>query len=441
MSTTSFPSETLSITSEAEGIVQRYLDKQAKGLPCGDLRDLVMVHYAGLVERTARKFAGIEPFEDLVQVGFIGLLNALGKFDPEAGVRFNTYATYLVAGEMKHYLRDKTGTIRQPAWLQELRHKVNRGATMLTTELGRVPTEREIAEAIGTTEAAVKEVFLTQDLLRVGSLDAMPMGDEEAESELDKIDAAQFSPAQLSVEDRVVLEAAMSQLRDLERDVLTLFHFEALNQTEIAAKLGISCNYVSHILRQSLGKLRKILSNEEAKDRMIRRQERVGGGADHDIVDGATGAYTEAYFRTRLQEEIHRASFEGAEVGVMVVTFDGLQGLRKFYGAASVEAFLFDAAEFFRDGVRRLDVVARFGESGFAIILPSSRKNVAAVKERLHAKLEAWVSGRYGNTGAVGVTVAEAEAPHDGKSANDVLAHMGFGKPATYVAPRLAKAA
>lgn len=432
--------ETISLTSEAEGLVQRYLDKRAKGLPCGDLRDLVMVHYAGLVERTARKFAGIEPFEDLVQVGFIGLLNALGKFDPEAGVRFNTYATYLVAGEMKHYLRDKTGTIRQPAWLQELRHKVNRGATMLTTELGRTPTEREIAEAIGTTEAAVKEVFLTQDLLRVGSLDAMPIGDEEAESELDKIDAAQFSPAQLSVEDRVVLEAAMSQLRDLERDVLTLFHFESLNQTEIAAKLGISCNYVSHILRQSLGKLRKILVNEEAKDRMIRRQER---SQDREIVDSATGAYTEAYFRTRLQEEIHRASFEGAEVGVMVVTFDGLEGLRKFYGAASVEAFLFDAAEFFRDGVRRLDVVARFGESGFAIILPSSRKNVAGVKERLHKKLEAWVGGRYGNTGAVRVTVAEAEAPHDGRNANEVLAHMGFAKGSAMAAPapRLAKAA
>ncbi len=439
--TTPSSGETLSITNEAEGLVQRYLEKQAKGLPCGDLRDLVMVHYAGLVERTARKFAGIEPFEDLVQVGFIGLLNALGKFDPGAGVRFNTYATYLVAGEIKHYLRDKTQTIRQPAWLQELRHKVNRGATMLTTELGRTPTEREIAEAIGVSEASVKEVFLTQDLLRVGSLDAMPMGDEEGDSELDKIDAAQFSPAQLSVEDRVVLEAAMGQLRDLERDVLTLFHFESLNQTEIAAKLGISCNYVSHILRQSLGKLRKILSNEEAKDRMIRRQERV---EDRSIVDGTTGAYTEGYFRTRLQEEIHRAGFEGGEVGVMIVTFDGLEGLRKFYGAQSVESFLFDAAEFFREGVRRLDVVARFGETGFAIILPSSRKNVAAVKERLHAKLEAWVGGRYGNTGAVGVRVAEAESPHDGRTANDVLAHMGFGKASKAVAAapaRLARAA
>lgn len=145
-------SNSLSLTQDPEGLVQRYIEKKSMDKPCGDLKDLIMVHYTGLVERTARKFAGIEPFEDLVQVGYIGLLNALSKFDPEAGVRFNTYATYLVAGEIKHYLRDKTQTIRQPAWLQELRHKVNKGATMLQSELGRVPTEREIAEAIGVSE-------------------------------------------------------------------------------------------------------------------------------------------------------------------------------------------------------------------------------------------------------------------------------------------------
>lgn len=415
-------SQTLSLNQDPEGLVQRYLERKAADRPCADLKDLIMVHYTGLVERTARKFSGIEPFEDLVQVGYIGLLNALGKFDPEAGVRFNTYATYLVAGEMKHYLRDKTQTIRQPAWLQELRHKVNKGATMLHTELGRTPTEREIAEAIGVSESSVKEVFLTQDLLRVGSLDAMPINDEDGDSELDKLDGAQFSPAQLSVEDRVVLEAAMSQLRELERNVLTLFHFESLNQTEIAGKLGISCNYVSHILRQSLGKLRKILANEESKDRMIRRQER---NEDRAIVDASSGSYTEAYFHTRLEEEIHRAGFEGSEVGVMLVTFEGLEGLRKFYGAKSVDDFLFDAAEFFRDNVRRLDLVCRYGETGFALILPSTRKNVVAVKERLHDRLENWVSGRYGNTGAVGVKVTEAEAPRDGRNAKELLAAMG----------------
>ena len=219
---------------ESENLVLRYLED-----PRPELKDMIMVTYSGLVERTARKFSGIDAFEDLVQVGYIGLLNALAKYDATAGVRFNTYATYLVAGEIKHFLRDKSQTIRQPAWLQELRHRVNKAAAGLQTELGRAPTEREIADTLGVSESSVHEVIVTQDLLRVGSLDSMNDAEDDGESEVDKIDAAQFSPEQLSVEDRVVLEDAMSQLRDLEKEVLSMFHFEALSQTEIASKLDI----------------------------------------------------------------------------------------------------------------------------------------------------------------------------------------------------------
>src|SRR3569832_961889 len=160
-------SEFLSLHQDSEGLVVRYLKD-----PKPDMKDLIMVQYASLVERIARRFSGIEPYEDLVQVGFIGLLNALGKFDPGAGVRFNTYATYLVAGEIKHYLRDRSQTIRHPAWLQELRHKVNRSVSTLQHELGRIPTEREIAENQGITESSVREVFQTQEMLKVASLDA-----------------------------------------------------------------------------------------------------------------------------------------------------------------------------------------------------------------------------------------------------------------------------
>ena len=128
------------IGADGEELVARYLDH-----PRPDLKDLIMVRYANLVERVARKFSGLEAMEDLVQVGFIGLLNALGKYDPNAGVRFNTYATYLVAGEIKHYLRDRSQTIRQPAWLQELRHRVNKTVGTLRAELGREPSAGEVA--------------------------------------------------------------------------------------------------------------------------------------------------------------------------------------------------------------------------------------------------------------------------------------------------------
>lgn len=390
-----------------------------------------MVQYANMVERIARKFAGIEPFEDLVQVGFIGLLNALTKFDPEAGVRFNTYSTYLVAGEIKHYLRDRSQTIRHPAWLQELRHRVNKAVQLLQQSLGRVPTEREIADEVGVSETAVKEVFQTQEMLRVASLDQTAQGDDDGSSEVEKLDAAQFCPEQLSVEDRVVLEHAMKQLRDLERQVLLLFHFDSMNQTEIAAKLGISCNYVSHILRQSLAKLRKILSSEEEKDRVLRRQ---SAAIDYDIIDPETGAYTDGYFHSRLEEEIHRASAGEAQVALVTVNFKGLDSMRSFYGEQSVTDFMADAAEFFKSNVRRLDVVARFGKTGFGIILPSTGHNVALVRQRLLNKISSWLTHRVAATAGIAVEIGEACSPHQGRNGAELLAAAAL-RPASEYEP------
>ncbi len=406
-------SEFLSLHQDAEGLVLRYLKN-----PTPDLKDLIMVQYASMVERIARRFAGIEQFEDLVQVGFIGLLNALTKFDPEAGVRFNTYATYLVAGEIKHYLRDRSQTIRHPAWLQELRHKVNKTAAVLQQNLGRVPTEREIADEVGVTESAVKEVFQTQEMLRVASLDAAAQGEDDGTSEVEKLDAAQFCPEQLSVEDRVVLEHAMSQLRDLERQVLLHFHFDSMNQTEIAAKLGISCNYVSHILRQSLAKLRKILSKEEEKDRVLRRQ---SAEIDYDIVDSETGAYTDGYFQSRLQEEVHRATANSNQVALVLVNFKGLDAMRSFYGEQSVTDFMADAAEFFKGNVRRLDVVARHGKTGFGIILPSTGHNVGLVRTRLLSKIANWLAQRVAATAGIVVELGDACAPEHARNAAELL--------------------
>lgn len=406
-------SEAQGVGGDSEVLVARYIES-----PRADLKDLIMVEYASLVERIARKFSGIEAFEDLVQVGFVGLLNALSKYDPKAGVRFNTYATYLVAGEIKHYLRDRSQTIRQPAWLQELRHRINRATAMLQSEYGRVPNSREIAEYLSISESAVDEVLVSGDMLKVGSLDATVMGDEDT-AEVDRLDAADFCPEQLSVEDRVVLEHAMSQLRDLERQVLVLFHFESMNQTEIASNLGISCNYVSHILRQSLAKLRKILTVEEEKDRVLRRQTT---SVDYDLVCSTTGVYTESFFKGRLQEELHRANADDKELALVLVRFEGLDAMRRFYGEQSVLDFLTDAAEFLKTSVRRLDIVCRYGETGFAIILPFTGASVGLVRQRLLKQAGSWTFGRLGPRTSVSVQIGQAFVPKDGKSVSDLVA-------------------
>ncbi len=406
-------SEPLTDFHDSEGLVTRYLQN-----PRPDLKDMIMVQFASLVERIARRFAGLEPHEDLVQVGFIGLLNALSKFDPEAGVRFNTYATHLVAGEIKHYLRDRSQTIRHPAWLQELRFRVHKAAGLLQGQLARVPTELEISEELGVSEAAVREVYQTQEMLKLGSLDATPQGDDDG-AEVDNIDAADYSPEQISVEDRVVLEEAIKQLRDLERQVLVHFHFDSMNQTEIAHKLGISCNYVSHILRQSLAKLRRILANEDELDRNLKRH---ASALENDVIDPTTGAYNEDYFRNRLTEEVHRASSHEGALSLVLLDFTGMQSLLSFYGEASVRDFLADVADFLKSAVRRLDVVCRFGPTGFGIVLPATGSTVNVIQQRLTAKVDTWLTGRHAPNGPIQTRVGFAMFPDDARTAEELIA-------------------
>jgi RNA polymerase sigma-B factor len=405
--------EAIGLHQDPENLVLRYLEN-----PKPDLKDLIITEYSTLVERVARKFNGLEPLEDLVQVGYIGLLNALSKFDPNAGVRFNTYATYLIAGEIKHYLRDRSQTIRQPAWLQELRHKTTRASNVLQQTLGRTPTCREIADYLEVSECMVEDVLQTQEMLKIASLDSTPQSDDEGDSDVERLDSADFCPEQLTVEDRVVLESAMRQLRDLERQVLVYFHFDSLNQTEIANKLGISCNYVSHILRQSLAKLRKILTSEERKDAILRRQSDI---LDSDVLDSMTGAYTESYFNSRLQEEVHRATCDESAVSIVIVNFKGLSQLRSFYGENSVLDFMTDAAEFFKDQVRRLDIVCRYGESGYGIILPTTGHNVSVVRQRLVQRVTSWITARNGQNGPISVDIGHAACPDNGKTVVELL--------------------
>lgn len=406
---------------DAEGLVLEYLND-----PRPDLKDLIIVQYSGMVERIARRFSGVESVDDLTQVGYIGLLNALGKFDAKAGVRFNTYATHLVAGEIKHYLRDRSQTIRQPAWLQELRHKVNKAMTEMTAELGRTPTDREVAERLEVSESAIKEVKATREMLRVASLDASPGDDEDGDSDLDRLDSAMVSPEQVSVEDRVLLETAMQQLRDLEREVLVMFHFDALNQTEIANRLDISCNYVSHILRQSLTKLRRILNEDEENERLLRRDT----PDDKTVVDGETGVYDEGYFRSRLTEEVHRALSNESVCSVITVEIEGLKELGNFYGDATVRDFLQDTAQFLKGCVRTLDLVCRNGSTGFGIILPGTGPTVDKVVERIESRLDKWLVGRMSGGNGIRFEIGFACAPDHGRTVSDLF-KVVYGRTAT----------
>src|SRR5688572_7385465 len=149
--------------------------------------DLVHLHLS-LVEHCARRFRNRgEPYEDLVQVGTIGLIKAVDRFETDRGVEFSTYATPTVIGEIKRHFRDKGWAIRVPRRLQELRMQIGGATGELTQKLGRSPTPRELAEAIGCTVEEVMEGIESSNAYSTLSLDASDSSDDGPPSMLDTL--------------------------------------------------------------------------------------------------------------------------------------------------------------------------------------------------------------------------------------------------------------
>ena len=124
-----------------------------------ELREELIRRHAKLAEKVARNFLSSgEPFEDIAQEAYIGLVKAVDSFDPSLGIKFSTYATHKISGQIRHYLRDRTSVIRQPGWLHERRRKLARTAEGLRQKLNREPTIAEVAAELGIGEHEVREV-------------------------------------------------------------------------------------------------------------------------------------------------------------------------------------------------------------------------------------------------------------------------------------------
>jgi RNA polymerase sigma-B factor len=221
----------------SEDEIQERLARYARR-PDSKIRDEIVLQYANLVESIARRFLGAcEPLEDLVQEGYIGLIRSVDKYDANMGVKFSTYATHFIIGEIKHYLRDKGKIIKEPAWLQELNQRMTRVIESLNQKLGRQPTEREIAEVMHMPEGTVREILTTREVFKVTSLDG-DKDDTTGARDAEKIKDQKLFAFQLPVEDKIVLETALERLKDIERQVIAAHYYKGLNQTEIARQLG-----------------------------------------------------------------------------------------------------------------------------------------------------------------------------------------------------------
>jgi RNA polymerase sigma-B factor len=215
-------------------------------------RDQLAEEMLPLARALAGRYTGRgEPLDDLVQVACVGIMKAIDGFDLSRDVRFSSYATPTVLGEIKRYFRDKTWAMRVPRGMQELQIEIAKARDKLTTELGRSPTVQEIATIVNQPFEEVLTTIQSQDARRTRSLDE-PTGEDVTLAD----SIGEGDPELGRAEMRVLLDDAFGVLSARDREVLRLRFGDDLTQTEISKRVGVSQMQVSRIIRQALVRLR-----------------------------------------------------------------------------------------------------------------------------------------------------------------------------------------
>lgn len=242
--------------AQSAGLFEVLRDEDASEAARSVARDDLIALHLPLVEHLARRFTGRgEPYDDLVQVGTIGLIKAVDRFDTDRGVEFSTYATPTVVGEIKRHFRDRGWAIRVPRRLQELRLSLTTATSELSQELGRSPTVKELAERIGVSEESVLEGLESANAYATLSLDAPEGSGERQTSVVDSL--GDYDDALALVEDRETIKPLLDLLDERSRTILGLRFFRGMTQSQIAAEVGISQMHVSRLLSKALQTLRE----------------------------------------------------------------------------------------------------------------------------------------------------------------------------------------
>ncbi len=227
-----------------------------------EAREKLVMSHMNLVRFLANKFKNRgEPLDDLIQVGYLGLLKAIDRFDPSRGLEFTTYATPTIMGEIKRHFRDKGWSVRVPRRLQELSAKVNQATDVLTTELQRSPKIEEIAEYLDASVDEVLEAMESSSAYSSVPLEGTGNNDnDDAPSVLDRY-ATEDSALNIT-DDRLIIQEALKGFSPREREVIDLRFLQGMTQIEIAEQLGISQVQVSRLLRRTLKKIQDKIDPE-----------------------------------------------------------------------------------------------------------------------------------------------------------------------------------
>src|SRR5689334_16687446 len=218
-------------------------------------RDRIVERCLPLADHIARRFDGRgESRDDLVQVARVGLVNAVIRFDVNAGSDFVSFAVPTIMGEVRRHFRDNSWSVKVPRRLKELHLRLGAATAELSQRLGRAPTASELAAELDMDRDEVIEGLVAGSSYNTLSIDSGGSGNEDAPAIADTLGDVDLGLDQ--IENREALRPLLAALPERERTVLLLRFFESLTQTQIAERVGISQMHVSRLLAKSLARLR-----------------------------------------------------------------------------------------------------------------------------------------------------------------------------------------
>jgi len=232
--------------------------------PNKEISDSQILKYKPLVKNIAYKFKNSgEPLEDLEQLGYIGLINAMNLYNRQRKVKFETYASWFISGEIRHYIRDKHQAIKIPHWITELNRRIDEFIVKYKEETKQIPSIKKIAEKFNLTEEGLKEVLKARDVVHIVSIDQENRNyDFNEYPVLEKIKNNHYQSFKFPIEDLIALEVAVNKLKNLQRKVIECIFVKDLTQTKAAKKLAISQRQVSRIKNEALKSLKKELEKD-----------------------------------------------------------------------------------------------------------------------------------------------------------------------------------
>jgi len=235
--------------------------------PSTQLRNRLVEQNLGLVRKVAHQVGSrcSEPFEDLVQVGTIGLIRAIERFELQRGYSFSSFAVPYIRGEMQHYLRDKGSSVRTPRRYAEMNRKGRQIIQQYSQERGCTPSDDYVARALEISVEEWREVKLAERNKSLLSLDgSLGNSDDENLSLGALLPDKRYQSFRLAEEERLHLEQALAKLENTTRKILEFVFFHDMTQTEVARRMGLSPMTVSRRTKKGLRQMWDILETSEA---------------------------------------------------------------------------------------------------------------------------------------------------------------------------------